>query len=171
MESSSQFSYSEGGCRSDANELRRYLATRRPNGTETEISPDIANTFCSGQGRPCTRIHPPIVMSGLPLRPVLPRVNTLGKYISMRESRNVRGVVRLILSLVAAMPRWEQAGNNFPEYSQSRIRLWQGLLTWPPRRPKDRSLTRTPAGNLRSGRRRSGKTGWGYPLCGTTVSL
>ena len=50
-------------------------------------------------------------MSGLPLRPVFPRVNTLGKYISMRESRNVRGA-RLILSLVAAMPRWEMSGNN-----------------------------------------------------------
>jgi len=65
----------------------------------------------------------------------------------------------------------EQAGNNFPEFSQSRTKLWQGLLTLPPRRPKDRSPTRTPAGNLRSGRRRSGKTGWGHPLCGTNVSL
>src|SRR5208337_5054031 len=50
-------------------------------------------------------------------------------------------------------------------------KLWQGLLTLPPRRPKDRSPTRTPAGNLRSGRRRSGKTGWGHPLCGNHVSL
>jgi hypothetical protein len=50
-------------------------------------------------------------MSGLPLRPVFPRVNTLAKYISMRESRNVQGA-RLILSLVAAMPRWEMSGNN-----------------------------------------------------------
>src|SRR5208337_1269310 len=65
----------------------------------------------------------------------------------------------------------EQAGNNFPEFSQSRTKLWQGLLTLPPRRPKDRSPTRTPAGNLRSGRRRSGKTGWGHPLCGSNVSL
>jgi len=39
----------------------------------------------------------------------------------------------------------EQAGNNFPEFSQSRTKLWQGLLTLPPRRPKDRSPTRTPA--------------------------
>src|SRR5271157_6309791 len=54
----------------------------------------------------------------------------------------------------------EQAGNNFPEFSQSRTKLWQRLLTLPPRRPKDRSPTWTPAGNLRSGRRRSGKTGW-----------
>src|SRR5271157_3663933 len=65
----------------------------------------------------------------------------------------------------------EQAGNNFPELSESRTKLWQGLLTLPTRRPKDRSPTRTPAGNLRSGRRRSGKNGWGHPLCGTNVSL
>ncbi len=54
-------------------------------------------------------------MSGLPLRPVFPRVNTLGKYISMRESRNVR-VARLILSLVAALPRWvlSQRPSRYP---------------------------------------------------------
>jgi len=65
----------------------------------------------------------------------------------------------------------EQAGNIFPEFSQSRTKLWQRLLTLPPRRPKDRSPTRTPAGNPRSGRRRSGKTGWGHPLFGRNVSL
>src|SRR5208337_3658860 len=65
----------------------------------------------------------------------------------------------------------EQAGNNFPEFSQSRTKLWQRLLTLPPRRPKDRSPTWTPAGNLRSGSRRSGKTGWGHPPCSTNVSL
>src|SRR5208337_4707752 len=54
----------------------------------------------------------------------------------------------------------EQAGNNFPEFSQSRTKLWQRLLTLPPRRPQDRSPTWNPAGNLRSGRRQSGKTGW-----------
>ena len=65
----------------------------------------------------------------------------------------------------------EHAGNNLPEFSHSRTTLWQRLLTLPPRRPKDRSPARTPAGNLRSSRRRSGKTGWGHPLCGTNVSL
>src|SRR5208337_2825335 len=65
----------------------------------------------------------------------------------------------------------EQAGNNSPEFSQSRTKLWQGLLTLPPRRPKDGSPTRTPAGSLRSGRRRSEKTGWCHPLCGTNLSL
>jgi hypothetical protein len=47
----------------------------------------------------------------------------------------------------------EQRGNHFPELSQSRTKLWQGLLTLPPRRLKDRSPTRTPAGNLQSSRR------------------
>ena len=36
------------------------------------------------------------------------------------------------------------------KFSQSRSKMWQRLLTLPPRRPKDRSPTRTPAGNLRS---------------------
>ena len=45
-------------------------------------------------------------------------------------------------------------GNDFPEFSQSRTKLRQRLLTLPPRRPKDMSPTRTPAGDLRSGRRR-----------------
>jgi len=48
----------------------------------------------------------------------------------------------------------EQAGNDFPEFSQSRTKLRQRLLTLPPRRPNDRSPARTPAGDLRSGRRR-----------------
>src|SRR5208283_6094153 len=52
----------------------------------------------------------------------------------------------------AAICLKEQAGNNFPEFSQSRTKLWQGLLTLPPRRPKDRSPTRTPAGDLQSSR-------------------
>src|SRR5208283_2091661 len=52
----------------------------------------------------------------------------------------------------------KQAGNNLPEFSQSRTKLWQALLTLPSRRPKDRSPTRTPAGNLRSGR--APGTGW-----------
>jgi len=73
--------------------------------------------------------------------------------------------------LVCYMIPKEQAGNNFPEFSQSRTKLWQGLLTLPPRRPKDRSPTRIPAGNLRSGRRRSGKTEWGHPPFSTSVSL
>jgi len=47
----------------------------------------------------------------------------------------------------------EQPGGHFPEFSPSRTKLWQGLLTLPPRRPKDRSPTRTPAGNLQSSRR------------------
>ena len=52
----------------------------------------------------------------------------------------------------------EQAGNDFPEFSQSRTKLRQRLLTLPPRRPNDRSPTRTPAGDLRSGR--APGTGW-----------
>jgi len=64
---------------------------------------------------------------------------------------------------------WEKCR---PIVSEKRdTKLWQGLLTLPRRRPKDRSPTRTPAGNLRSGRWRSGKTGWGHPLCGTNISL
>jgi hypothetical protein len=47
----------------------------------------------------------------------------------------------------------EQPGDHFPEFSQSRTKLWQGLLTLAPRRPKDRSPTRTSAGNLQSSRR------------------
>jgi hypothetical protein len=46
----------------------------------------------------------------------------------------------------------EQPGNHFPEFSQSRTKLWQGVLTLPRRRPKERSPTRTPAGNLQSSR-------------------
>ena len=45
-------------------------------------------------------------------------------------------------------------GNDFPEFSQSRTKLRQRLLTLPPRRPNHRSPTWTPAGDLRSGRRR-----------------
>jgi len=52
----------------------------------------------------------------------------------------------------------EQAGNDFPEFSQSRTKLRQRLLTLPPRRPNDRSPARTPAGDLRSGR--APGTGW-----------
>src|SRR5208337_4841923 len=86
-------------------------------------------------------------------------------------------ILILILILISFPPllpsssSMEQAGTSFPEFSHSRTKLWQLLLTLPPRRPKDRSPTRTPAGNLRSSRRRSGKTGWGHPLCGTNVSL
>jgi hypothetical protein len=58
---------------------------------------------------------------------------------------------------------WEQTGNCFQEFSQSRTKLWQGLLTLPARRPKDRSPTRTPAGDLRSGRRRGLETRAEHP--------
>src|SRR5208283_1932805 len=90
-----------------------------------------------------------------------------------QDSSNSAGIRRRIRHVpIPAIGRAkEQAGNNFPEFSQSRTKLWLRLLTLPPRRPKDRSPTRTPAGNPRSGRRRSGKTGWGHPLFGRNVSL
>ena len=104
--SSRQFSYSGGCCRSDTNEPQPCPATRCPNGTDAEISPDFANTLYSGQGPPCTRIDPPIVMSGSPLWFGFLRVNRAGKHIGIHISRIVRGV-RLLSSLVAALPRWD----------------------------------------------------------------
>ena len=111
MASSRQFSYSGGCCRSDTNEPQPCPATRCPNGTDAEISPDFANTLYSGQGPPCTRIDPPIVMSGSPLWFGFLRVNRAGKHIGIHISRIVRGV-RLLSSLVAALPRWGLAPNK-----------------------------------------------------------
>ena len=51
------------------------------------------------------------------------------------NSRQLRRGKGSLLNSASLTPK-EQAGNNFPEFSQSRTKLWQGLLTLPLRRPE-----------------------------------
>ncbi len=63
VEDVERLSYAGRCCRSDTDEPRSCPATRCPNGTDAEISPDFVHTLCSGRGSPRTRIDPLLVIA------------------------------------------------------------------------------------------------------------